>query len=253
MTQTNDRPTVTRRAFTLIELFVVIAIIAILAGMLLPALSRAKESAHRISCVNNIRQLALSCALYGDDFNGRFPVRTTGQPVNSVPSPRWCGALRDGYRDTKILRCPSDMPKDPATGGGPDPADAAPRSYLINGWNDYFKHEMGSAFTLQDLLGKSMLEGAVTQPSETILFGEKESGSAHYFMDFLEGQGNDVTEVEQSRHSRSVQNSKGGGSNYGFVDGSARYLKFSRSFKPVNLWATEESWRTDTSIFNFSP
>jgi prepilin-type processing-associated H-X9-DG protein len=59
-------------AFTLIELFVVIAIIAVLAAILLPALARAKLSGQRAACVSNLRQLGLATEIYQGDYNGFF-------------------------------------------------------------------------------------------------------------------------------------------------------------------------------------
>jgi prepilin-type N-terminal cleavage/methylation domain-containing protein len=109
------RPGLARRpGFTLIELLVVIAIIAILAALLLPALSRAKARAQRISCVNNLRQISIALQLWGEDHTGRFPWRTLTDEEGTQSLPEAWQHFQSVSNEAvtpKLLHCPSDRPR----------------------------------------------------------------------------------------------------------------------------------------------
>ena len=108
-------------AFTLIELLVVIAIIAILASMLLPALSKAKEQGQRTRCLGNLKQVLLSTVLYTDDNNEYMPYTSWSSGAYNVPN--WCytrvttnrpqhmvelGQLWNYHRTKQLYWCPLD-------------------------------------------------------------------------------------------------------------------------------------------------
>jgi prepilin-type N-terminal cleavage/methylation domain-containing protein/prepilin-type processing-associated H-X9-DG protein len=228
------------RGFTLIELLVVIGIIAILAGMLLPALSKAKESARRIACNNNLKQINLAFLMYVGESSDTIPT-----PSNSQ---RWTTLLLPFYVNTNLLRCPSDVPT-PYSLGMDDsditkhPADAAPRTYIMNAWDDYFRDP--------ETTNTSLKEMVFADPSESISYGEKlgdapPAGSGpqltlgQFYLNYFS---NDVwTQLNERRHSAGADN-KSGGSNYAFVDGSVRYVKFGGTFSPVNMWAVTPEGR----------
>lgn len=156
--------------FTLIELLVVVVIIAILAGMLLPALNMAREKAKEISCLSNIRNFGLAMTMYNSNYNGYFCPSADAWPGSGIPWAQWDattggatvtpGLLLEGFNSKKneVFHCPSVV-KDVGNWDG-----------LYTGYNyntTYLAH--GLAETPISAPAKTVM---VKKPSKTLMFGD---------------------------------------------------------------------------------
>jgi prepilin-type processing-associated H-X9-DG protein len=208
-----------RRAFTLIELLVIIVILVMLAALLLPALSRAKESARSTQCLSQMRQLGLAVRLYAEDNEDEFPrsqhsAFSHGQltwgravaPQLGFTTMTWTNLLPGVYH------CAGDR-------------RTASWSY---GLNVYF--ELGPD---DDYEGKPQTWRrvvSVPNPSGTLLLAENASSADHIMPNFWTAS-SDAVDVASRRHKQR--------SDYTFVDGHVELLQLESTYAPqsqVDLW-----------------
>lgn len=214
-----------RRAFTLVELLVVISIIAMLIALLLPALGTARRSAQAVVCMSQLRQIGQATHVYAQEHKQLLPRSTHSYLAHGVkpwgyalspylgygniagPGPRW-DSLFNG-----LYRCPSD-----------DRLETW--SYGKNTWFELTAGETGEIEgTAQGPTYNKLSD--VKRPTATILFAELDSGSmadhimAHFW--YLGGK----PEVDTDRHGQT--------SNYAYVDGHVNPARFEDTFKQPDL------------------
>jgi len=219
-----------RPGFTLIELLVVISIIALLLGILTPALGKARQKARSTSCLSRMRQIGMASVMYVQDNNGQFA--RSSHSAASVRCLRWGPAFMPylGYgsyqgsktpaweaASGKFYRCPSDRRKN------------LTYSYGKNVWFELDSYETAEALGIS--IGPTYhTVMKVRRPGATIEFGELLSLSAedhlmaHFWLmntKILEGIETTV-EIDTQRH--------GGLSNYVYADGHVETQPFQETF-----------------------
>ena len=191
-----------KAGFTLIELLVVIAIIAILAAMLLPALSQAREKARSANCISNLHQIGMAMLMYLQDNDEYFPNVHPGTYESPQPPIKewWEFLLPYSGNLVAYMKCPSD----------PHRNDPGIESYIFNGM-----------FAFKKKLAQ------VAKTSDKIIVSERgdtEAALAHQGYPAWRPRTDWEDFIKKDRH--------GDGSNYLFVDGHVKWYRFEDTMGP---------------------
>ena len=234
-----------KRAFTLIELLVVIAIIAILAAMLLPALSKAKAKAHAVACMSNMKQWGLACQLYAEDYREEVPEEgNTIMPISDpVNVDAWYNQVSIFISQPSMVKLYQATPPNPplpstrllyACPTAPPPSftpSALVKAYFMYAENGRICINKGTRATGV----RQTRISQVRKPSDTILFAEcngNDSGAGA-------AQSNVIDRFAIGRHDNRGM--------FALCDGSARGAKTNEFVRDIRDAPAE--WATDRSLY----
>jgi prepilin-type N-terminal cleavage/methylation domain-containing protein/prepilin-type processing-associated H-X9-DG protein len=238
--------------FTLIELLVVIAIIAILAAMLLPALSKAKARAHSVACLNNMKQWCLAFKMYADDFEDQVPEEgNTGATISDASNvDAWYNTVPPFIKQPSLttLYLAKTYPVPGFTSLFTCPSAEQPK-FTVGFAKAYFMYGENSRICVN----KGTRNGApntklatVTKPSDTIFLSENDgnsptAGAANSVVTGYYAPGGGGSSILPRHNDRS---------NFAMVDGSARAAKtneYVRDQNEANTAGTE--WATERKMY----